>query len=303
VAAIGTGERAQFGTMRPPAKPRNALGQYRAPLLELLTAAVERGTARQAALGRFAAGKTGTSQNSRDAWFVGFDDTLIAGIWVGNDDGTPMNAVTGGKLPALMWKEFMTRAEPLLLGEPADEAPRPTADASLGWLLEPSEGPRSSSCDYRACSRFYRSFRASDCTYQPYGGGPRRFCTRRGVESFDELVAEAETDRPPAAGGASLCDLDACSQKYSSFRAADCTYQPFDGGPRELCEIVPGGATAYVPARTDDADIITGALPERPATAPASCNIAACDAKYSSFRAMDCTYQPYDGGNRRLCTE
>ena len=57
-----------------------------------------------------AAGKTGTTQNSRDALFVGFTSNLTTGVWFGNDDGRPMKKVTGGGLPAKAWKEFMVAA-------------------------------------------------------------------------------------------------------------------------------------------------------------------------------------------------
>lgn len=60
--------------------------------------------------GHRAAGKTGTSQNSRDAWFVGYTAHLTAGVWVGNDDDTPMQGVTGGQLPADIWSRFMIAA-------------------------------------------------------------------------------------------------------------------------------------------------------------------------------------------------
>ena len=68
------------------------------------------GTGRRAALpGRPSAGKTGTSQSFRDAWFVGFTADYTAGVWVGNDDDTPMQDVTGGGLPAQIWQQFMQR--------------------------------------------------------------------------------------------------------------------------------------------------------------------------------------------------
>jgi len=85
-----------------PAGPRRSLAPYRDPLITLLQQVVNRGTGRAARLDGFAAGKTGTSQNHRDAWFIGFNDQLVVGVWVGNDDDTPMDAVTGGSLPALM---------------------------------------------------------------------------------------------------------------------------------------------------------------------------------------------------------
>ena len=71
---------------------------------------VDGGTARKAAFGYPAAGKTGTSQKFRDAWFIGYTANLTTGVWFGNDDGTPTRKVTGGSLPALAWKEFMTAA-------------------------------------------------------------------------------------------------------------------------------------------------------------------------------------------------
>jgi penicillin-binding protein 1A len=68
------------------------------------------GTATKARFHWPAAGKTGTSQKSRDAWFVGYTANLTTGVWFGNDDGAPMKKVTGGALPALAWHEFMTAA-------------------------------------------------------------------------------------------------------------------------------------------------------------------------------------------------
>lgn len=55
------------------------------------------------------AGKTGTSQNYRDAWFIGYTSTHVMGVWLGNDDNTPMSRVTGGMLPAETWNMIMTR--------------------------------------------------------------------------------------------------------------------------------------------------------------------------------------------------
>ncbi len=76
----------------------------------MMTGTVEIGTAKKAAFAWPSAGKTGTSQNSRDAWFVGYTANLTTGVWFGNDDGSPMKKVTGGALPAQAWHEFMVAA-------------------------------------------------------------------------------------------------------------------------------------------------------------------------------------------------
>lgn len=78
---------------------------------DMLRAVVERGTGRRAAISdHVVAGKTGTSQDYRDAWFVGYTTHLTAGVWVGNDDGRRMERVTGGTLPAEIWHEIMRAA-------------------------------------------------------------------------------------------------------------------------------------------------------------------------------------------------
>ncbi len=101
---------------RPGAAPRNeGLGGGRAAMLDLLQAVVREGTGKAARLPNVpAGGKTGTTQEYRDAWFVGFTPDLIVGVWVGNDDNAPMNKVVGGDLPAQIWHDFLTRAPPLL---------------------------------------------------------------------------------------------------------------------------------------------------------------------------------------------
>jgi penicillin-binding protein 1A len=100
-------------------------------LQDMLTAVVTTGTGRGANIGRPAAGKTGTSQDHRDAWFIGFTAELVTGVWLGNDDGTPMHAITGGQLPARIWHDFMIAAlesippQPLRAAAPVHEQPEP----------------------------------------------------------------------------------------------------------------------------------------------------------------------------------
>ena len=80
----------------------------------LLRSAVNDGTGRRAMLSIPNYGKTGTSQNNRDALFVGYagdgDDRLVVGVWIGNDDNKPLKGVSGGSLPARIWKDFMQQA-------------------------------------------------------------------------------------------------------------------------------------------------------------------------------------------------
>ena len=79
-------------------------------LVYMMSQVVERGTGARARLpGRPAAGKTGTTQAARDAWFIGFTADYVAGVWMGYDDNTPLTGVTGGGLPAEIWRETMIR--------------------------------------------------------------------------------------------------------------------------------------------------------------------------------------------------
>jgi len=81
-----------------------------AAMNRMMAGVIAGGTGKAARLDRPAAGKTGTSQNHRDAWFIGYTADLVAGVWVGNDNGAPMKRVTGGGLPAVLWKQFMLDA-------------------------------------------------------------------------------------------------------------------------------------------------------------------------------------------------
>jgi penicillin-binding protein 1A len=105
-----------------------ALGQMN----QLFRAVLRRGTGTKAQFGNFdIGGKTGTSQDYRDAWFVGFTPYLTAGVWLGNDDNSPTKQVTGGSLPALIWRDVMEPAHlglsPLALpGTPEQQEQAPT---------------------------------------------------------------------------------------------------------------------------------------------------------------------------------
>jgi 1A family penicillin-binding protein len=257
ISGLGAEGQPRLQSMGAPIAATKSLGPYREPLLELLEDVVQYGTGRAAALDGFSAGKTGTSQRYRDAWFIGFTDALIVGVWVGNDDRTPMDRVTGGSLPAAIWKRFMTSAQtvvardeeaPIEPAQPVDGAPaaaEPTPPAQVPTEQAPAQQAsaeptqQARQCDFAACGR-YRSFRASDCTYQPYGSFMRQSCARdetpRRAEAPAAPVAPASQPRTWwGAPAAARCNIDACASTYSSFDPADCSYQPFDGGPRRMC--------------------------------------------------------------------
>ena len=94
-----------------------------AMLLDLLSANVAQGTGHAASLGIKAYGKTGTSQDNRDALFVGFAGDLVVGVWVGNDDNRSLRGIAGGGVPARIWRDFMARA--VKGAAPPSPAPKP----------------------------------------------------------------------------------------------------------------------------------------------------------------------------------
>jgi penicillin-binding protein 1A len=133
-------------------KPRQVLPAHvAADMAFMMNKVVEEGTARRAILnGVKAAGKTGTTNAYRDAWFVGYTGNFVCGVWYGNDDYSPLNRMTGGALPAMTWHEIMEYAHqgielktiPGLPANPAatapvaeagkDDGPRPVALTSRG---------------------------------------------------------------------------------------------------------------------------------------------------------------------------
>ncbi|MZR29755.1 transglycosylase domain-containing protein [Sneathiella litorea] len=78
---------------------------------DVMSATIQWGTGKAANPGFAAAGKTGTTQDYRDAWFIGFTPDLVAGVWFGNDDGSATKRVNGSNLPAITWKDFITHSK------------------------------------------------------------------------------------------------------------------------------------------------------------------------------------------------
>ena len=103
---------------------------------DLLWNAANRGTGRAAALRTETFGKTGTTQDHRDAFFVGFSGGLVTGVWIGNDDNSPLAGVQGGGLPARIWRDFMSRA----VQGPVERSRAPVRSAPAAPEVE-REGP------------------------------------------------------------------------------------------------------------------------------------------------------------------
>jgi penicillin-binding protein 1A len=107
--------------------------RYVAMMNQMMSETLTIGTAHKAALpGWPAAGKTGTSQDFRDAWFIGYTGHLVTGVWLGNDDGTPTKHVTGGSLPVEIWSRFMRGAHQ---GVPVASLPGTTSGGLISGLF------------------------------------------------------------------------------------------------------------------------------------------------------------------------
>jgi len=105
---------------------------------QMLRQAINRGTGRAATLSSPNFGKTGTTQDSRDALFVGYAGGLVVGVWVGNDDNSPLVGASGGGLPARIWKDFMQQA----LGErAAPTRPRAVPAPNPSGPVQPQDVP------------------------------------------------------------------------------------------------------------------------------------------------------------------
>jgi hypothetical protein len=139
-----------------------------------------------------------------------------------------------------MLKSFITEAtRPSAAAHPAPQTPE-FQESMLDAAAAPHDqkianGETKKMCDYRACAATYQSFNTSDCTFQPYSGGPRQRC-EKGETQVQQLSEGGSAPADPSQATLARCNVSACVSAYSSFRPSDCTYQPLDGGPREICE-------------------------------------------------------------------
>ncbi|NVD45614.1 transglycosylase domain-containing protein [Qipengyuania atrilutea] len=134
--AFATEESGWFGRMV--SGQRSLSSSTHQEIEQLLKSAVDSGTARGARLAAPAYGKTGTTQDNRDALFVGYAGDLVVGVWVGNDDNSPLEGVTGGSLPARIWRDFMSQAG---VAPVANDRPAPAEQTDPGGPVEPFDVP------------------------------------------------------------------------------------------------------------------------------------------------------------------
>ncbi len=162
--------------------------------INLMKGVVQRGTARYAStLGRPAAGKTGTSANYRDVWFTGFTADLLAAVWIGRDDSTPIgDKITGGGVAVPIWVEFMQKAHPRTAIRDFPVPPNVSFARVEPW----SGDPAGVSADPGAA------------VWMPFvrGTQPSRFLSGPQIRSFDDLVPPP-TLPTPAVKCASLACL------------------------------------------------------------------------------------------------
>ena len=155
---------------------------------EMLYTVMTSGTGTGARLaGREAGGKTGTTQDYRDAWFVGFTTDYVAGVWIGNDDNSPMRGVTGGSVPAQIWKSVMTAAEQGHSAMALDRTPGPPPDA-------PDSDAGSPSQDYvdEALSWEFPKTAAAE-SYRSASAKPDRVAQDRDSTRYESLDAQSLT--------------------------------------------------------------------------------------------------------------
>jgi penicillin-binding protein 1A len=140
-----------------------------AEMNELLAGVIARGTGKSAQLGRPAAGKTGTTSDYRDALFVGYTPGLVAGVWMGNDDNSPMKKVTGGSYPARTWKAFMTAALKDTAPAPLPEAAPPAEKGWIERIISSLEGKNATAPPPQATAPPPRNFGGQETRQERYG--------------------------------------------------------------------------------------------------------------------------------------
>lgn len=163
-----------------------------AMLNSMLSDVIIRGTGRSANIGRPAAGKTGTTSDYKDAWFVGYTPDLVAGVWVGNDDNSSTDGIMGGGVPADIWRTFMTQA---LADVPVHYFDDPAAFGVSGIAaMDGGESDsKSSSESENRSNRNESSEPPVERNDEPIYDAPTRDAPR---ERFSEVESEPERETP-----------------------------------------------------------------------------------------------------------
>jgi penicillin-binding protein 1A len=174
--------------------------QVAAEMNVIMNKVVEEGTAKRAQLdGIKAAGKTGTTNNYRDAWFVGFTGNFVAGVWAGNDDYAPTNRMTGGSMPAMTWREIMVAAHQGVELKPIPGvAPFPHAPAVVASESRPGESSQAF-LTRRGTETLVRVERMMEDASRALAKSPAR---ARSVERQDQPKAPQGTVASAQDGGA-----------------------------------------------------------------------------------------------------
>jgi penicillin-binding protein 1A len=156
----------------------------------MLNKVVEEGTGKRAALeGIPVAGKTGTTNGYKDAWFVGYTGNLVASVWYGNDDSSPMNDMTGGTLPAMTWREVMNLAHQNL-----EIRPIPGASPANASRVASAKGPAADQA--QAPAQGFLAGTLSRRSYEVLGGIGTLF------QSVDRSVTTGEAPETPRSSAA-----------------------------------------------------------------------------------------------------
>ena len=238
ISTADTGAFYPFNWPEPELSPRaQRLSAVREPMAQMLRAVVTDGTGSAVQGVPNAVGKTGTTQSGRDALFVGWGNGLVVGVWVGNDDNTPMDEVTGGSLPAEIWAAFLSGDT----SAPVVEAPAADPETAEGRTETASvEAPETQSEMAVNESSFPEGVKAVDAPERSVETLRDTLRAAQNGEPIDsdrvrQVVADliAQTGEPVAR--VQSCNVASCDRAYRSFRASDCTFQPYGGGPRKLC--------------------------------------------------------------------
>ena len=180
------------------ARPRVVTADNVLAMNDLMYQVVQQGTGRGAALpGHEVAGKTGTSADYRDAWFIGFSPELVTGVWMGNDDSTPMKKVTGGSLPAQIWSGFMKVA---LKNVPATHLPRAEPVAPL--IAEDTQAQPGDENFFDRVGSFIGNMFGGNDGAKAASAPPRRDRTSA-TETGSSFFPKAADQNPPAGGNLS----------------------------------------------------------------------------------------------------